>query len=68
MTQNELIAEHLEEGNTITALEALRDFGCFRLASRICDIKNTGVPVQSRWKTITARRTGEQVKIKEYYL
>jgi hypothetical protein len=38
-SQNKRIAAWLQAGNTITALEALNMFGCFRLASRITDLK-----------------------------
>lgn len=41
-TQCKQIAAHLEGGNTITALEALNLFGCFRLASRIHDLRVAG--------------------------
>lgn len=43
--QTEAIKEHLEAGNTITAIEALNKFGCFRLASRIHDLKTEGYVV-----------------------
>lgn len=39
-SQNKRIAEWLKSGNTITAMEALNMFNCFRLASRITDIKD----------------------------
>lgn len=32
-TQKQAILERLKDGGSITAIEALRDFGCFRLAS-----------------------------------
>jgi len=38
-SQNRKIAEYLQQGNSITSLEALEKFGCFRLASRITDLK-----------------------------
>ena len=41
-TQCGMIAAYLEQGNTITHLEALYLFGCFHLSSRICDLKNRG--------------------------
>ena len=43
--QTEAIKEHLEAGNTITSIEALNKFGCFRLASRIHDLKTEGYVV-----------------------
>ena len=38
-SQNKRIADWLQAGNTITAMEALNMFNCFRLASRITDLK-----------------------------
>ena len=40
--QSDLILNYLTAGNTLTALEALDRFGCFRLASRISDLKKEG--------------------------
>ena len=41
-SQNNKIAEHLHKGLTITSLEALKLFGCMRLASRIHDLRERG--------------------------
>ena len=41
-SQNNRIAEHLHKGLTITSLEALKLFGCMRLASRIHDLRERG--------------------------
>lgn len=41
-----LIRELLLSGGSITALEALRDFGCYRLASRISDLRNEGLEIK----------------------
>ena len=46
-SQNKRILEHLSLGRTITSLEALSLFQCFRLASRINDLKNKGHKVKS---------------------
>ena len=35
-SQNRLILAHLRTGATITGIEALNLYGCFRLPSRIC--------------------------------
>jgi hypothetical protein len=40
--QTDLIRDYLEEGNTLTSLEALKLFSCFRLASRMHDLKKSG--------------------------
>tara|TARA_Y100000310_G_scaffold241983_1_gene246135 strand:- start:64 stop:315 length:252 start_codon:yes stop_codon:yes gene_type:complete len=51
-TQNDRILAHLRAGESISALEALDRYGCFRLASRINDLKNQGYVIGSkRWKT-----------------
>ena len=41
-TQREKILDYMLAGNSITAIEALNLFGCFRLASRISDIRSDG--------------------------
>lgn len=38
-SQMKRIAEYLVKGNSITPIEALELFGCFRLGARIADIK-----------------------------
>lgn len=42
MTQTETILAHLQKGGSITPIDALRDYGCFRLAARIKDIRDAG--------------------------
>jgi hypothetical protein len=39
-SQNKEIKNWLETGNSITPIEALNLFGCFRLGARIHDLKN----------------------------
>lgn len=46
-TQTDLILDYLLAGNTLTSLEALHRFQCFRLASRISELKQSGYDVQS---------------------
>lgn len=38
-SQNARILAYMQKGNRITSLEALHLFGCFRLASRISDLR-----------------------------
>lgn len=47
-TQKNNLLTYLLAGNTITSLEALNRFGCFRLASRISEFKKEGYDVQSK--------------------
>lgn len=46
MTQTEMILAHLQSGKPITPLEALREYGCFRLGARIWDLKQAGHPIE----------------------
>ncbi len=46
-TQNELILAALRRGERLTPLDALRRFGCFRLAARVDDLRRAGYPVRS---------------------
>lgn len=41
-TQEEDILEWLQEGRTLTALDALREFQCMRCGARIYDLKQKG--------------------------
>lgn len=41
-TQNKQILAHLKRGTSITAMGALRLYGCFRLAARIHDLRADG--------------------------
>ena len=59
-TQCKQIAAHLKCGNTITALEALDLFGCFRLASRIHDLRVAGYNIiVDRVKTSTGKTVAQ---------
>ena len=42
MSQNSLILQYLKRGKKLTAMTALDRFECFRLASRIHDLRNQG--------------------------
>lgn len=62
-SQNKQIAAHLKRGHKLTAIEALHEFGCLRLAARINDLKAQGFPIESRW--IVGGSRGK--KIAQYY-
>ena len=51
-SQKDKILEFLEFNRSITALDALESFGCFRLASRISELKEEGHNITSeKWRT-----------------
>ena len=47
MSQCEDIKAHLQAGYSLTALEALERFQCFRLAARIADLKKEGMHIDA---------------------
>lgn len=44
-SQTAQIQAHLDQGKSITAIEALDLYKCFRLAARISDLKDKNYPV-----------------------
>ena len=46
-TQNELNRTYLETGKPLTPMDALVRFNCFRLAARIKNLRDDGVPIKS---------------------
>lgn len=65
MTQNEKIMRHLDVYGTITPLDAMREYGIMRLASRISDLKREGANISRRMIT-DKNRFGEPVRYAEY--
>lgn len=59
------IAAWLNEGKSITQMEALKYFGCFRLASRINDLRNRGMNIVTcKITTPSGKRVAEYVLAK----
>ena len=56
------ILNYLKQGNTLTSLESLEKMGCFRLASRISDLKKQGYEIHREmiklpnWKHVAKYR------------
>lgn len=67
LTQGEKIVNYMMEFGGITQLEAIRDLGVMRLASRISDLKKNGIGIRS--ETITIKnRFGEDCHVSKYSL
>lgn len=47
MNHCEKIMQYMKLHGSITARQALRDIGCMRLASRICDLRKAGVRIKT---------------------
>lgn len=67
-SQCDMILRYMQEEGSITPVDALREFGCFRLGARIWDLRNRrGV----RIKTLSVReknRYGKSVRYARYEL
>ena len=48
MTQNQQIKSYLEKGKSITPIDALNKFGCFRLAARINELRKDGLNIATK--------------------
>jgi hypothetical protein len=66
-TQNERIIDYMRQFGGITQLEALRDLGVMRLASRISDLRRLGWDIIADTVEIE-NRFGETCRIKRYSL
>jgi hypothetical protein len=64
-TQNERVLDYIDTFGSITQLEALRDLGVMRLASRISDLKRLGYPIESTVESVR-NRYGEKCRVKRY--
>ena len=58
ITQCEMIEEYLDTYGEITPLEAMRDLGIYRLASRISDMKKRGHKIKSEMVSVATRNGG----------
>ena len=55
-SQNEEILAHLLAGKSISPLEALEKFGCFRLGARILELKQQGHKIVTDMVTENGKR------------
>ena len=53
-SQNKRIRAYLESGRKLTPLDALYQFGCFRLGARIYDLKRRGMLIESEMIEVTS--------------
>lgn len=66
-TQCERVLDYMNTFGSITQLDALKDLGVMRLASRISDLKKQGYPVVSTQEAVK-NRFDETCYIKRYSL
>lgn len=66
-TQNQRILDYIDRFGSITQIDALRDLGVMRLASRISDLRRLGYLIVSEQEPVK-NRFGETCHIKRYRL
>ena len=54
-THTAKVLSHLQSGRSITPLEALREYGCSRLAPRIHDLKKKGHVIDKQMIEVKTR-------------
>ncbi len=67
LTQCEKILKYMADEGCITPLDALREFGCMRLASRISDLKKAGFVIHKEMAA-AKNKQGETVRFAVYSL
>ena len=67
MTQEQQVLEYIEKHGSIDAWQAMRELHIMRLASRVHDLKEAGVPIVGVMKTRVAK-DGTVKRWKEYSL
>lgn len=61
-SQCDMILAYLQKGYSLTQMDALRMFGCFRLASRVHDLRERGYNINAcKITTSTGKRVCEYV-------
>lgn len=64
VTQNNMILKDMLDGKVITGIDALNNYGCFRLPARISDIKKKGFVVKSKFIKVGASAK----RVKAYWM
>ncbi len=62
-SQEKQILAYMQAGKSITPLEALNIFGCFRLGARIYDMGRRGIEVKSEFVTLPSGK-----RVKKYWV
>ncbi|WP_025324488.1 helix-turn-helix domain-containing protein [Deferrisoma camini] len=59
--QTRAVLRALEQGHTLTPMEALRDLGVGRLSARIKELRDLGYPIETERVTVPTRGGGAVV-------
>ena len=61
-SQNKRIKEYLLKGKSLTPLDALYQFGCFRLGARVYDLRKQGLKIKAEIIEVTSPSVYNGVK------
>lgn len=67
MNQRKQILEFINENGSINPIEALEQIGCFRLATRVFELKQMGYPIKTRQHKYKNAK-GQNKRYAVYYL
>ena len=67
-SQTAIIKGWLLNGHSLTTLEALNMFRCFRLAARVADLRSEGLPILTEMVDINGKRVARYSIIRDFDL
>ena len=65
MSQAMQVIDFIKNHGSITTKQAVDELGCYRLASRIADMKAAGIPIEREMITVP-RRDGTNTRVARY--
>lgn len=67
-SQTAIIKGWLLNGHSLTTLEALTMFRCFRLAARVANLRSEGLPILTEMVDINGKRVAKYSIIRDFDL
>jgi hypothetical protein len=65
MKQKERLLKHFEHFGSVEPMQAWTQLGIYRLASRVCELRKDGYPIEKRM-VLMRNRWGEEVRFARY--
>lgn len=65
MTQQERVVKYIDDFGSISPLEAFKDLGITKLATRVSELRQKGTEIQGNWECAT-NRYGDKVRYMRY--
>ena len=67
MSQKTRVLEWLQEGKTLTRLQALTELSIFELSARLIELKRDGYDIKSKSITVE-NKYGEKCRVAQYWM